>query len=106
MRPRQDPERMKRLLARRQRRGWSWAELSERSDLPVWKLRWWHSRFASRRTARRPSRTFVPVRVVESHRRDCSPLEVITPSGMRIRVAVDFNPEHLRRVIKALEPGC
>jgi len=63
-------------------------------------------RFASRRPARRPSRTFVPVRVVESHRRDCSPLEVITPSGMRIRVAVDFNPEHLRRVIKALESGC
>jgi len=106
MRPRQDPERMKELLASRRRRGWSWAELSRRSGLPVWKLRWWHGRFASRRPARRPSRTFVPVQVVDPPRRDSSPLEVITPSGMRILVPVDFNPEHLRRALKALEPGC
>jgi hypothetical protein len=46
------------------------------------------------------------VQVVESRRRDCSPLEVITPSGMRILVPVDFDAEHLRRTLKALEPGC
>ncbi len=97
---------MKKLLGRRQRRGWSWAELSERSGLPVWKLQWWYRRFAIRRPARKSGQTFVPVQVVDSPRKDSSPVEVITPSGMRIRVAVDFNPEHLRRVIKALEPGC
>jgi hypothetical protein len=97
---------MKKLLARRQRRGWSWAELSRRSGLPVWKLRWWHSRFASRRPARRAGRTFVPVQIVDSPSRGSSPLEVITPSGIRIRVAVDFDADHLRRVVKALEPAC
>jgi len=106
MEPRQDPDRMKRLLAGRERHGWSWAELSRRSGLPVWKLRWWRTRLARKRPARRPGRTFVPVKIVESPRNDSSPLEVITPSGVRIRVAVDFDADHLRRVVRALEPGC
>jgi len=97
---------MKRLLSRRRHRGWSWAELAERSGLPVWKLQWWRRRFASMRPARRPSRTFVPVQLVDSPRKDSVPLEVITPSGMRILVPVDFDTEHLRRALKALEPGC
>jgi transcriptional regulator with XRE-family HTH domain len=97
---------MKRLLSRRRHRGWSWAELAERSGLPVWKLQWWHRRFASMRPARRPIRAFVPVQVVDSPRKDSIPLEVITPSGMRILVPVDFDAEHLRRALKALDPGC
>jgi len=97
---------MRKLLARRARHGWSWAELSRRSRLPVWKLYWWHRRLASPRTLRRPGRTFVPVQVVDSPRRDGPPLEVITPSGVRIRVPVDFQAEHLRRVLQALEAAC
>ena len=97
---------MKRLLARRDRHGWSWAELSRHSGLPVWKLCWWQTRLARKKPARRPGRTFVPVQVVDSPKRGPSPLEVITPSGIRIRVAVDFDADHLRRVVKALEPSC
>jgi hypothetical protein len=106
MEPRQDPERMKRLLALRERRGWSFPELSRRSGLPVWKLHWWQRRLASHRPLRRPGRTFVPVQVVDLPRRDGPPLEVITPSGVRIRVPVDFQAEHLRRVLQALEAAC
>ena len=97
---------MKTLLARRERRGWSWAELSRRCGLPVWKLCWWHRRLTKKRSARRSLRTFVPVQVVDSSRRDFSRLEVITPSGIRILVAADFVADHLRRVLKALEPAC
>src|SRR3990172_4755846 len=106
MEPRQDPERMKTVLARRERHGWSWAELSRRSGLPVWKLRWWQARLANKRPARRPGRTFVPVQIVDSPSRGSSPVEIITSSGIRIRVAVEFNADHLRRVVKALEPAC
>ena len=94
---------MKRLLALRERQGWSWTELSRRSGLPVWKLHWWHRRLASHRSLRRPGRTFVSVQVVDSPRGDGPPLEVITPSGVRILVPADFQAEHLRRVLQALE---
>ena len=106
MQPPQDPERMKTLLARRKRHGWSWPELSRRCGLPVWKLHWWHRRLAKRKPVRRSGRAFVPVQVVESPRRDASRLEIVMPSGVRILVAADFNADHLRRVIRALEPAC
>jgi hypothetical protein len=102
MKRHQDPEIMRRVLARRERHGWSWAELSRRSGLPVWKLCWWSRRLAAKRSVRRPKRVFAPVEVVASPRESGSPLEVIATSGVRIVVPADFNAEHLRRVIKAL----
>ena len=97
---------MKRLLARRKRHGWSWAELSRRSHLPVWKLHWWRRRLAKSKRVRRPRRAFVPVQVVDSGRREPTPLELVTPSGVRILVAANFDADHLRRLLKALEPAC
>ena len=97
---------MRRLLARRERHGWSWAELSRRSGLPVWKLRWWSKRLERRRTVPRLERTFLPVQIVAAPRRGSPPLELVTPSGVRILVPEEFNAEHLRRVLKALEAAC
>lgn len=97
---------MKRLLSRRDRHGWSWAELSRRSGLPVWTLRWWSRRLASKAARRRSVRGFVRVRVVEPPRADGSPLEVVMPSGLRVLVGPHFDAEHLRRVIRALEAAC
>ncbi len=97
---------MRKLLARRARHGWSWVELSRRCGLPVWKLCWWHRRLASQRPLRRSGRTFVPVQVVDSPRGEGPWLEVITPAGFRIRVPADFQAEHLRRVLQALEGAC
>ena len=98
---------MEKLLSRRVRHGWSWAELSRRSGLPVWKLRWWHRRLAEKRPSRRSRRPFVPVQVVDAPRRGaCPPLELITASGVRILVPAGFDPEHLRRVMKTLESAC
>ena len=99
---------MKTLLARRARHGWSWPELSRRSGLPVWKLQWWQRRLAKRSPARvrRGRRTFVPVQVVALTRRDVPPLELLTPSGVRILVTASFDADHLRRVLKAVEPSC
>ena len=97
---------MKKLLARRERHGWSWVELSRRSGLPEWKLQWWRRRLTKAKRVRRPGRTFVPVQVVDSARRDSQPLELVTPSGVRILVTTGFDADHLRRVLKALEPAC
>ncbi len=109
MERRQEPERMEKLLSRRERHGWSWSELSRRSGLPVWKLQWWRRRLASKRPARRTRRSkgsFLPVRVVEPRPTAGPSVEIITPLGYRIVVPGDVDPEQLRRVVKALDPSC
>ena len=74
--------------------------------MPVWKLCWWHRRLGKPKAVRRAGRAFVPVQVVDSPPADGSPLEVLTPSGFRIRVPTEFQAEHLRRVLEALEGAC
>jgi hypothetical protein len=104
MEPKQDPERMRRLLVRRKRHGWSWVELSRRSGLPEWKLHWWRRRLAKAKRVRRSGRAFVPVQVVDAGQGDSPALELVTPLGVSIRVPVQFDADHLRRVLKALQP--
>ena len=94
-------------LARRERGGWSWAELSRRSGHPTWRLRYWSRRLA--RTAveqRTGERGFVAVAVTEPAGNTGASLEITTPSGYRVQVARGFDAGHLRRVIEALERGC
>lgn len=107
---RSDPQQMARWLARRDRHGWSWAALSERSGQPVWRLRYWQRRLTGALKSR-PGRgdAFVAVDLVESvptGRSSGGAIEVMTPSGYRVTVAHDVDAEHLRRVVQALERGC
>jgi hypothetical protein len=98
---------MQQLLARRQRHGWSWPELSRRSGLPVWKLHSWRRRLAAKKSMRRPRRPFVPVQVTSAPVATvASPLELFTSAGVRVLVPADFDAEHLRRLLRALETGC
>jgi len=99
---------MKRLLARRERHGWSWSELSHRSGLPEWKLHWWRRRLMSKGGSRRSrsKRSFLPVRVVEPRPGAGPALEILTPWGYRIVVPGEVSAEQLSRVVKALEPPC
>jgi len=106
MERRQDPDRMKKLLARRKHHGWSWAELSRRCGLPEWKLHWWRRRLAGTRRVRRSRRGFLPVQVVDAARRDSPPVELVSASGVRILVPDNFDADHLKRVLEALEPAC
>jgi len=93
------------MLARRERHGWSWVELSRRTGKPVWKLRWWHRRLAENPGAR-PGWNFRPVQVVEGAVSVSSRLELVLPSGVRILVPADFDPGHLQRVIATAGRGC
>jgi len=103
MKRRQKRERMKRLLARRERHGWSWSELSRRSGLPAWKLRWWQRRFASDEIGR--GGRFAQVVVVEPQQHRPA-LEVVLASAARIVVPADFDAGHLKRLVKALSEPC
>ena len=106
MKTRQNAQRMKSLLARRERHGWSWAELSERSGLPVWRLRWWQKRLSDELSPPAPAGSFAPVRIVESSPSRPSHIEILTPSGFRIVVPDSFDPSHLQRLIQALDGSC
>ena len=98
---------MARWLARRGRAGWSLKELSRRCGHPSWKLRWWQKRFARTRAAEAAGRAFVAVELVEpTTLSPTTTLEVTTPSGYRVQVPAGFDPEHLRRVVAALEASC
>jgi hypothetical protein len=104
---RADPQQMARWLARRERQGWSWTELSQRSGHPTWKLRWWQKRFERMPVAPGTrERGFVVVEVAEPVRNAGGSIEITTPSGYRVQVARGFDAEHLRRVLQALERGC
>jgi len=96
---------MAQWLAQRERRGWSWAELSRRSGVPVWTLRWWAGRGRRSPASRRPRGAFVAVAVREPTQAAAA-IEVISPTGWRLRVSADVDSEHLRRVLRALEPPC
>jgi len=107
MKPPQDPERMRKLLVQREHHGWTWPELSRHSGLPVWKLHAWRRRLAGSKAALGKSPPFAQVEIVDrSSQPKPSPLEVVTSSGLRILVAPDFDPAHLRRLLQTLAPGC
>jgi hypothetical protein len=106
MRHRADPQEMARWLKQREREGWSWTQLSGWSGHPIWKLRYWQRRLdrsASRPTSR--THAFVAVEVTAAATAS-APIEIATPSGYRVHVPRDFDAEHLRRVLDALERRC
>lgn len=104
------PQQVARWLTRRERHGWSWAELSSRSGHPVWRLRYWQRRLAESVVAK-PGRSgaFVAVDIREPEpagTTSSTAIEITTPSGYRVSVAPGFDAEHLRRVVQVLERGC
>jgi hypothetical protein len=103
---RQDPRKMAAWLSKRERHGWSWADLSRRSGLPAWKLRWWHERLQRNPDRQRPAPSIVAVEIADRVRPACTSIEITTPSGYRVEIPPDFDAEHLRRVLQALGPAC
>ena len=107
---RADPKQEARWLARRERHGWSWLELSARSGHPVWRLRYWQRRLEETAAAK-PDRSngFVTVDITEPEPVSASSptaIEITTPSGYRVTVAPGFDAEHLHRVLRALTTSC
>ena len=103
---RADPQEMARWLARREREALSWAQLAGRSGHPIWKLRYWQRRLKGGKRSTRRAPTFVAVEVTPSGGMSGATIEITTPAGYRVQVQRDFEPEHLRRVLDALERRC
>jgi len=103
---RRERKQMAALVARRQRRGLTWAELSVESGVPKSTLHWWDRKLRHEGGPAEKPR-FVQLAVVEpAPPAAAMPLEVVLRSGHRVWVAAGFDAEHLRRVILVLESGC
>lgn len=104
---RRDHREMEALLARRERRGLTWSELSEASGVPRSTLALWHRRLRSERGQRKDRSGFVRVSVVDADRLALAQrLEIVLRSGHRVLVPSDVAVDDLRRVIEVLESGC
>ena len=104
MRPTISSRRLDAWLSRREREGWSWADLSRVSGIAVWKLRYRGRRQVDSRRPRAPRRKLLPVEVVEAS--FPAALEIVTPSGLRLVVPPAFDPGHLVRVLQVLGYSC
>ena len=102
---------MRRHLALRTRHGLTWAELSDRVDIPLSSLQWWSARLAAREAdeAQCPaasSAPFIELAVTENDRRSDSHFVIELPQGATIRVPRGFDLEELRGIVAAVASAC
>jgi transcriptional regulator with XRE-family HTH domain len=97
-------EQMRRLLARRDREGLTFAELAGRSGIPVGTLAWWSSRLRSEREDREAG--FVELKApaeAAAPSEGSDRLEVVLGSGRRVLVPAGFDAAELQRLVLALD---
>jgi len=90
-------EEMKRLLAKRERHGWTYRELAQKSGVKAHTLSWWAWKLRQEEEA--PG--FVEVDV-DVPARDAVAIEVEMPSGHILRIPSDFDDRSLRRLLGVL----
>lgn len=89
-----DPQ-LAELLAHQEKSGLSVAAYSREHGIPKWKL------YDGRRALRKRESAFVEVKVDPVHVGD-TPLEVVFPGDLRVRVPHDFDAASLRRLVGVL----
>lgn len=95
-------QRMRALLAEREREGLTFEELSRRSGVPAGTLGWWSAKLRRQR-ASRSHVEFIELKVSDVVPVPSAKVEIVTRSERRIVVDLDANPEHVARLVAALE---
>lgn len=98
-------KRIESWLARRERRGLTFAELSRQSGVPVPTLAWWAGKL--RQEAGRASRRFVEVLPVgEAEASGAARVEIVLRNGRQLVVREAITPEALGGLLQALDGPC
>jgi hypothetical protein len=92
-----------RLLARREREGWTYEELAQRTGLNARTLAWWGWRLR-RDSPTRPSPVFAEV--VTAVEEPQAGVAIQCRDGMRLLVERGFDGETLRRVLDLVRERC
>jgi hypothetical protein len=103
MRRRRDAKEMSELFARARSRGWTVAETSRRSGIPIGTLNWWSWRLRGGEIGRSRRRRYVEMVVRDGSSRA---FEVVLRSGTVVRVPASFESEALARLISVLDASC
>lgn len=93
---------MRALLAERERDGLTFDELSRRSGVPAGTLGWWAGKLRRQREARARVE-FVELKVADVSPAPRAMVEIVTRSERRVLVDLDADPEHVARLVAALE---
>jgi transcriptional regulator with XRE-family HTH domain len=100
-------EQMRRLLARRDRDGLTFAELGRRTGIPAGTLAWWSSRL--RREVQVAPTGFVEL-VADAGAPDDSGgavrIELVLKDGLRVLVPCGSDVAQVQRLVRALESRC
>lgn len=102
----QKAARMRRLVAQWRQSGESQAGFARRHGIPTWTF-WYWSRKASAPAVAEPAAAepaFVPIRVTPET--EVGVVEVVFPSGERVRVGADASADLVRRVVAAVRATC
>jgi hypothetical protein len=99
-----NPEDLKKLFVLRSRNGWTWKELARNSRVPLSTLLVCHRRLRNTAPEEKQPR-FAEIEVVDREA-PATGIEIVLKNGTRILVRPDFDPEHLRRVVAALDRAC
>ena len=95
---------VKGLLAERQRRGWTYRELSRHCGLAVSTLTSWAWKLRRERSQSGGSAAFVEIGVEEADR--SASLELVLGGGLVVRVPEGFDEATLERLVAVLEKRC
>jgi hypothetical protein len=91
-----DPQ-LAELIAHQEQSGLSVAAYAREHNLPKWKL------YEARRSLRERDSEFIEIDVGPADVGD-SPLEIVFPGDLRVRVPHDFDAACLRRLVGVLSP--
>lgn len=98
-------EQMRRWLARRERQGLTFRELSKETGVPIGTLACWAWKLrreeADRSSLQDQGRGFVEL--VPKEGEAVGRIEIVLGSGRRVVIAEEFDEERLVRVVRALE---
>lgn len=100
-------ERMKLLLAQREREGLTYAELAKLTGESRHGLSWWAWKLRQEsRGVRGRRKGFVEVELAADARVESGEIEVILAHGRRLSIRPGFDESTLRRIVAVLESPC
>jgi transcriptional regulator with XRE-family HTH domain len=97
---------MEALLARRDRQGLTFAQLSARSGVPVPTLSWWSSRLRRESPERTSDDGFVEVVASDAEPWSGARVEIVLRSGRQLVVREEIAAATLSRLMTVLESAC
>lgn len=103
----QTAARMRRLVAQWRQSGESQAGFARRHGIPTWTFWYWSRKASAQAVGAEPvtaAPAFVPIRVTPET--EVGVVEVVFPSGERVRVGAGASADLVRRVVAAVRATC